>query len=142
MGTPSAFLEGGAPVHLLLCAIVFAEPDVSLKDLDRFPPLSEVLKVARPALAQHSWIEMMTLRTRRARKGGVEDRDLLNWIDWHSKNLDSWCALAMAQGYCEYAPEGRVLPLRLRIDSLRYLRKTLGPEAYRKGKMPLPNLLQ
>jgi hypothetical protein len=125
-------------VYLLLCAIVFPEPDVSLKDLERFPPLPEVKKILPSVRAQQELIEKL-LRSTRNQSLGKEDRQRLeNYAEWQSKNLDSWCALAMAQGYCDCMIKGKILPLRLRIDYLRYLRKLLGPEAYRKGNMPPP----
>jgi hypothetical protein len=131
-------------VYLLLCAIVFSEPDVSLKDLERFPSESEVMKVFLPVKAQGEWIEKL-LRSQRKNPNLFHPSNKENlqridgWVRWHSQNFEPWVWLGMAHGHCDDL--GQVRPHH-RLRALRELRKLIGPEAYRKGKVPLPNLLQ
>jgi hypothetical protein len=138
MGVSPASLEGGAVVHLLLCAIVFPEPAVSLRDLERFPSESEVTKVLRLAEAQEKRFDKLTRGP-----GRLDDEklhELEYWMRWHYQSTKPWHLLETAQGHSA-ASARRVVPLQHRFKALHELRKLLGPDAYRRGKMPFPPIL-
>jgi hypothetical protein len=130
---------------VLLAAIVFPEPDVSLDDLKRFPPMKFAWDESFRAAARGSPVyyasRAVSQKIQAARLAGREPSDELmrEWRELqrqsseHQLQVRAWSNLYHAWNLRQGNPTRALRCLR---DLRRDLRILIGPDAYRKGRIP------